>query len=118
MSNFRAASDRDRPVSLPSDQNATGRSFGEEEIAALANVIRSGTLFSVSGQFVKKFEKSFAEALGVKYAYACASGTAAVHSAIAALDPEPGDEVITSSYENFDQADVLDIAELEKRIHL
>ena len=29
-----------------------------------------------------------------------------------------GDEVITSSYENFDQADVLDIAELEKRIHL
>jgi len=96
MSNFRAASDKDRPVSLPSDQNATGRSFGEEEIAALANVIRSGTLFSVSGQFVKKFEKSFAEALGVKYAYACASGTAAVHSAVAALDPEPGDEVITS----------------------
>jgi dTDP-4-amino-4,6-dideoxygalactose transaminase len=96
MSNFRAASDTDTPVSLPSDQNATGRSFGEEEIAALANVIRSGTLFSVSGQFVKNFEKRFAEALGVKYAYACASGTAAVHSAIAALDPEPGDEVISS----------------------
>jgi dTDP-4-amino-4,6-dideoxygalactose transaminase len=96
MSNFRAASDTDTPVSLPSDQNASGRSFGEEEIQLLANVIRSGTLFSVSGRFVKNFEKSFAEALGVKYAYACASGTAAVHSAIAALNPEPGDEVITS----------------------
>jgi dTDP-4-amino-4,6-dideoxygalactose transaminase len=34
--------------------------------------------------------------LGVKYAYACASGTAAIHCAIAALDPEPGDEIVTS----------------------
>ena len=36
------------------------------------------------------------ETLGVKYAYACASGTAAVHTAIAAINPEPGDEIITS----------------------
>jgi len=83
-------------IVLPSDQNATGRSFGEEEIAFLADVIRSGKLFSVSGTFVKALEKRFAETLGVKHAYACASGTAAVHAAIAALNPEPGDEIITS----------------------
>jgi perosamine synthetase len=84
------------PIRLPSDQNTTGRSFGEEEIALLSDVIRSGTLFSVSGTMVKTLEKRFAETLGVKYAFACASGTAAVHTAIAAINPEPGDEIITS----------------------
>jgi perosamine synthetase len=95
MSNSRALSAKLTPR-LPSDQNATGRSFGEEEIGFLADVIRSGTLFSVSGTFVKSLETSFAEALGVKHAYACASGTAAMHSAIAAINPEPGQEIITS----------------------
>ena len=42
-------------------------------------------------------EKSFAEKLGVKYAYACNSGSAAVHVAIAAVNPNPGDEIITTS---------------------
>ena len=82
---------------LPSDQDASGRTFGEEELALLAEVIRSGKLFSVNGSFVKRLEKNFAEALGIKYAYACASGTAAVHSAIAAINPEPGDEIVTSA---------------------
>src|SRR5919197_2578430 len=95
MINYSAASVAET-VSLPSDQNATGRSFGEEEIGFLADVIRSGTLFSVSGTYVKNLETSFAKTLGVKHAYACASGTAAVHSAIAAINPEPGDEIITS----------------------
>jgi perosamine synthetase len=96
MSNSRAPLAADRPIPLPSDQNATGRSFGEEEMGLLADVIRSGTLFSVSGTFVKDLEKNFARTLGVKHAYACASGTAAVHSAIAAINPEPGDEIVTS----------------------
>ena len=96
MSNPQTTSVAQTPIGLPSDQNATGRSFGEEEIALLSEVIRSGTLFSVSGTMVKTLEKRFAEILGVKYAYACASGTAAVHAAIAAINPEPGDEIITS----------------------
>ncbi|HID95217.1 MAG TPA: DegT/DnrJ/EryC1/StrS aminotransferase family protein [Candidatus Latescibacteria bacterium] len=33
---------------------------------------------------------------GVGYGQGCTSGTAAVHLAVAALDPEPGDEVITT----------------------
>src|SRR5215475_6149833 len=96
MRNARDVLATERPISLPSDQDATGRSFGEEEMRFLAEAIRSGTLFSVSGTFVKNLEKSFAETLGVKHAYACASGTAAVHSAIAAINPEPGDEIVTS----------------------
>jgi perosamine synthetase len=34
--------------------------------------------------------------LGVRHAWACSSGTAALHTAVAAIDPEPGDEIVTS----------------------
>ena len=81
---------------LPSDQQASGRNLGQAELANLSEVIASGILTSTKGSFVKKLEVEFAEKLGVKHVYACSSGTAAVHTAIAALDPEPGDEIVTS----------------------
>jgi len=84
-----------RPT-LPSDQEASGRTLGEEELGLLAEVIRSGTLISTKGTFVKTLEKQFADLLGVKYAHACTSGTAAIHAAVAALDLNPGEEIITS----------------------
>jgi dTDP-4-amino-4,6-dideoxygalactose transaminase len=83
-------------LALPSDQDATGRTLGAEELALLAEVIQSGTLTSTKGAFVKNFEDEFARSIGVRKAYACASGTAAIHTAIAAIDPNPGDEIITS----------------------
>jgi dTDP-4-amino-4,6-dideoxygalactose transaminase len=82
---------------LPSDQDSSGRTLGAEEIAFLTAAIQSGTLTSTKGTYVKALEKQFAELLGVKYVYACNSGSAAVHTAIAAVDPEPGDEIITTS---------------------
>jgi dTDP-4-amino-4,6-dideoxygalactose transaminase len=86
-----------RPVlALPSDQDATGRTLGDEEIARLAEAVHSGTLTSTKGAFVKKLERRFADLLCVRHVWACSSGTAAVHTAVAALDPEPGDEVVTS----------------------
>lgn len=81
---------------LPSDQDASGRTLGNEEIAAVTAALRSGTLTSTKGQFVSQLEARFASMMGAKYAYACSSGTAAIHCAIAALDLEPGDEVITT----------------------
>ena len=86
-----------KTMQLPNDQNSSGRTLGAEEIALLTEAINSGTLTSTKGTFVKALEKEFAEKMGVKYAYACASGSGAVHTAIAAIDPEPGDEVITTS---------------------
>jgi perosamine synthetase len=68
-----------------------------EELALLRNVIESGTLTSTKGQHVKTFEKRFAAMIGVKHAFACSSGSAAVHCAVAAIDPEPGDEIVTTS---------------------
>lgn len=84
------------PLTLPSDQDASGRTLGAEEIALVTEAIRTGTLTSTKGTFVKTLEQRFADVLGVQHAHACASGTAAVHTAIAAIDPEPGDEIITS----------------------
>jgi perosamine synthetase len=87
---------RDEVVQLPSDQDASGRSFGKEELECLREVLASGVLTSTSGTAVKAFEDRFARALGVRHAHACSSGTAAIHAAVAAIDPEPGDEIVTS----------------------
>jgi dTDP-4-amino-4,6-dideoxygalactose transaminase len=83
-------------IRLPSDQEASGRMLGDEEIVALRNVIESGTLTSTKGSYVKALETDFAAMLGSPHAIACASGTAAIHTAIAGLDPEPGDEIVTT----------------------
>lgn len=83
-------------VQLPSDQDSSGRTLGNEEIQVLTEAISTGTLTSTKGRFVKTFETEFARTLGVKHAHACASGTAAVHLAVAAINPNPGDEIVTS----------------------
>jgi dTDP-4-amino-4,6-dideoxygalactose transaminase len=83
-------------MTLPSDQDATGRTLGMREIELVSQAILSGTLTSTKGKFVSALQRCFADLLGAKYGYACSSGTAAVHTAIAALDPEPGDEIVTS----------------------
>jgi len=84
------------PLPLPSDQDASGRTLGAEEVELLAQAVRSGTLTSTKGTFVKALEERFAALYGAAHAHACSSGTAAVHCAVAALDPEPGDEVVTT----------------------
>jgi dTDP-4-amino-4,6-dideoxygalactose transaminase len=85
-----------RRITLPSDQDASGRTLGAEELARLTDVIASGTLNSTKGTAVAAFERALAQMLGTKHVIACASGSAAVHCAIAALNPEPGDEIVTT----------------------
>jgi perosamine synthetase len=82
---------------LPSDQDSTGRTFDEAEVAAVTAALASGTLTATKGKCTKAFETRFAEMIGSRFAYACSSGSAAVHCAVAALDPEPGDEIITTA---------------------
>jgi hypothetical protein len=84
-------------IKLPSDQDASGPTFGAEEIAALTEVLQSGTLITTKGKFGRTLKENFAKRMGVKYAYACNSGSAAVHVAIAAINPNPGDEIVTTS---------------------
>ncbi len=84
-------------MTLPSDADHSGRDLGAEELALLREVIDSGTLNCTRGTQVKAFEQAFAARLGLPHARAVTSGTAAVHAAVAAIDPEPGDEIITTS---------------------
>lgn len=82
---------------LPSDQDSTGRDLGDDEMVQLGIAIESGTLNSTKGKLVKTFEQRFADFLEIRHAFACSSGSAAIHCALAAIDPEPGDEVVTTS---------------------
>src|SRR5450631_3466287 len=86
-----------RTIVLPSDQDSSGRTLGEAEIELVSDAIRSGTLTSTKGEFVKRLETRFSSKIGSAYGYACSSGSAAIHAAISAIDPEPGDEIITTS---------------------
>lgn len=83
-------------VSLPNDQESSGRTFGNEELGLLEDVIRSGTLTSTKGSMVRRLEGRFAELLGSTHVRGCSSGTTAVHAAVVAVDPEPGDEIVTT----------------------
>jgi dTDP-4-amino-4,6-dideoxygalactose transaminase len=85
-----------KKITLPSDADASGRSFGQEELELLRQVIEAGTLNCTRGSTVKRFEQGFAEWIGLPHCRAVNSGTAAVHSAVAAIDPEPGDEIVTT----------------------
>ena len=67
-------------------------SVGEEEAAAITQVLLSGNY--VSGKKVEEFERAFAEYIGGNHAVAVNSGTAALHTALAVLGIGPGDEVI------------------------
>ncbi|MBY5851603.1 DegT/DnrJ/EryC1/StrS family aminotransferase [Rhizobium ruizarguesonis] len=81
---------------LPSFRDASGRTFGQEELDALTEVIKSGRLSFLTGPKTSEFERAFAEKYGVKHAVAVANGTAALHTAVIYLNPEPGDEIILS----------------------
>lgn len=81
---------------LPNDRDASGRDLGERELEFLFEVIRSGTLNCTKGTFTKRLELAFAATTRKKRAVACASGTAAIHAALAALRLQAGDEVLTS----------------------
>ncbi len=82
---------RDR---LPTFLESAGRTFGPEEEQLLLGALRSGCLTRNGGTLVKRLEADFAAALGTRHVVACSHGSAAVHLAVAALDPEPGDEFI------------------------
>jgi len=85
-----------RSQPFPTIANASGRTFGAEELALLREVIESGSLNRGHGRKVAQLEEEFAALYGVKHCTASTSGTAAIHVALGAINPEPGDEVITA----------------------
>ncbi len=83
-------------MNLPSDADASGRSFDEREKRELERVLDSGTLNCTRGRTVREFEEKFASLLGSRFCRCTTSGTAAIHTALSALDLRPGDEILTT----------------------
>jgi perosamine synthetase len=70
--------------------------IGDRERELVDEVLRSGQLSL--GPMVPRFERAWADRIGVEHAVAVSSGTAGLHLCLHALGLGPGDEVITSSF--------------------
>ncbi|GIN05759.1 aminotransferase DegT [Planomonospora venezuelensis] len=70
--------------------------LGEEEVAAVAEVLRSGWV--AQGPRVAAFEEAFAAAQQVPHAVAVSSCTTALHLALVVAGVGPGDEVVVPSF--------------------
>lgn len=81
---------------LPSHTDKSGRFIGEEELQQVSEVIKSGSLSFLYGEKVKQLQGEFTSLYNVQTAVATSSGTAALHTALVFLNPNPGDEIITS----------------------
>ena len=79
-----------KPIPLAAPQ------IGAAEIAAVTRVLQSGRLSL--GEERAAFERELAHCLGVNYAIAVSSGTAALHLAVHACGMGPGDEAITTPF--------------------
>lgn len=70
---------------------------GEEELTAIAEVFKSGSLAG-AGPACHKFEERFAAAAGTKYVLATSNCGAALHLALKVLGVAAGDEIIVGDY--------------------
>ena len=70
--------------------------YGQEEVKEATEAILSQNLFLQPNFKITQFEREFAAFYGVKHALTNTSGSAAIHMAVAALEAEPGDEIICS----------------------
>lgn len=71
-------------------------SYSDEERSAVNDVLLSNKVNYWTGDECRKFETEFAAWVGVDYGIALANGTAALESALHAIDISQGDEVIVT----------------------
>ncbi len=72
--------------------------FDEETIRAAMEPLRTGKVNYWTGEIGRRFEEAWAAWNGSRFAVTTTNGTSALHTALAALDIGPGDEVIVPSY--------------------
>ena len=70
--------------------------FGIDDINVISEVIASGEIGN--GPEVAAFEIEYANRYGIKYGVSVNSGTSALHTCVAAMNPDPGDEIITTAW--------------------
>ncbi|MGI5480154.1 DegT/DnrJ/EryC1/StrS family aminotransferase [Streptomyces lavendofoliae] len=90
-----------REMPLPTVLDPRGRTFGEEERAAVLRVLDSAVLCGAFGREARELESEMARLYGRAEAVSSSSGTAALHLAVAAAGVGPGDEVVTTPISDF-----------------
>ena len=75
-------------------ESKLGTLYGEEEEAAIVEVLRRGA--PTSGNTCDAFERAFAEYCGTRHARAVSNGTAALFLSLLGLGIGPGDRVLTT----------------------
>ncbi|HUQ86868.1 MAG TPA: DegT/DnrJ/EryC1/StrS family aminotransferase [Vicinamibacterales bacterium] len=80
--------------------------FGAEEMRAVQLPLESGWV--VQGPFVRDFEKRFSAFTRASFSAATSSCTTALHLAVAALDLQPGDDVIVPAFTWVSTANVVE----------
>ena len=78
--------------------------------AAIAEILSNASF--INGPAVKSFQQNLEKYLGVKHVIPCANGTDALQVAMMALDLQPGDEVITTSFTFIATAEVIALLKL------
>jgi dTDP-4-amino-4,6-dideoxygalactose transaminase len=86
----------DRP-GLIDKANEAWPVYGDDEIAAVTEVLKSGRVNQWAGDRVTAFETAFAARCEMPHAVAVANGSLALELALRALGIGPGDEVIVTS---------------------
>lgn len=78
---------------------------------AIKDVIESGAF--INGGPVKEFAANLAQLINVKHVIPCGNGTDALQIALMALELEPGDEIITSTFTFIATAEVIALLQLK-----
>lgn len=78
--------------------------------AAIAEILTNASY--INGPAVKKFQVNLESYLGIKHVIPCANGTDALQVAMMALNLQPGDEVITTSFTFIATAEVIALLHL------
>ena len=71
-----------------------GHEFGDADIDAVAEVLRA----ELKTNKRDEFEQAFAARHGAQYGVTTNSGTSSMHTCVAAINPEPGDEIIVTPW--------------------
>jgi len=80
---------------LEHEEQMSGRAYAGNELVYLREVLASGKLSSImGGAFVPRFERAFAEMLGVKHAVAMNTCMSALHAGVICAGVGAGSEVI------------------------